>query len=320
MSWWTNGRRSRFRLDADDRKAAEREALDLWRMAQAPTGGLTLADIWAAYREDLGERRAAQAMGHEGKAVLPHFGHLRPDQITVETCRKYATTRRAKGISDGSIWTELGRVRSACNWAVKRKLLDNSPHIARPSKPAPKDRWLSDAEISLLLAAKMAPHTRLAILVMLSTACRVTAALELTWDRVDLERGILDLRADATGPRKGRAVVPINAGLKAALSEARRAALTDHVIEWNGGPVRDIKTGFRAAVADAGLKDVTPHVLRHTAAVHLAAGGMPLNRISQFLGHSSTAVTERVYARFAPDHLREEAELLDFTRIRAVRT
>ena len=45
---------------------------------------------------------------------------------------------------------------------------------------------------------------------------------------------------------------------------------------------------------------------------------MPMSRISQFLGHSSTAVTERVYARYAPDHLREEAALLDFSSTRAM--
>jgi len=42
-----------------------------------------------------------------------------------------------------------------------------------------------------------------------------------------------------------------------------------------------------------------------------------MSRISQYLGHSNTTVTERVYTRFAPDHLREEAGILDFTRVRS---
>jgi len=67
-----------------------------------------------------------------------------------------------------------------------------------------------------------------------------------------------------------------------------------------------------AAVDSAGLKKVSPHTLRHTAAVHMAAAGVPMAKISQYLGHSSTAMTERVYARFAPDHLTEAAAVLDF--------
>lgn len=190
--------------------------------------------------------------------------------------------------------------------------------MERPPKPRPKDRYLTHAEIAKLLDAQMAHHIRLAILLMLSTAGRVGAILELTWDRVDMDRGHINLRSDDTGPRKGRAVVPMNAGLRAALEHARSGALSPYVIEWAGEPVKSIKTGFNAAVASAGLKDVSPHVLRHSAAVHLAAAGVSMSRISQYLGHSSTAVTERVYARFAPDHLRDEADILDFTSIRQI--
>jgi integrase len=89
------------------------------------------------------------------------------------------------------------------------------------------------------------------------------------------------------------------------------------VVEWAGERIASIKTGFNAAVKAAGLEKVSPHVLRHTAAVHLAAAGTPMSKISQYLGHSNTQVTERVYARFAPDHMQNEADILDFTKVRA---
>ncbi len=110
----------------------------------------------------------------------------------------------------------------------------------------------------------------------------------------------------------------MNASLRAALSVAKKAALTDNVIEWGGKPAQSIKTGFYKAAADAGLKGISPHTLRHTAAVHLAAAGVPMSKIAQYLGHSNTSVTERVYARFAPDHMRAEAEILDFDKVRKV--
>jgi len=165
---------------------------------------------------------------------------------------------------------------------------------------------------------------RLAILTMLSTAARVTAVLELTWDRVDFDGGKINLRTTELGPRKGRAVVPMNDGLRAALTVAKGIAQTDHVIEWAGQQVASITTGFRNAAIRAGFVEalpsgwrratISPHTLRHTAAVHMAAAGRPMSKISQYLGHSNTSVTERVYARYAPDHLREEAEVLDFTK------
>ena len=319
---WTgaDGRRRRYRLAAESARAADAEARDVIRAATLSRSVVTTADIWHAYRDDLGDRPTGKTMAYTGIPVLEHFGQLRPDQITADDCRTYAAARRRAGRSNGSIWTELGHLRSALVWAEKKaRLIERAPHIERPEKPAPKDRYLTRAEIDLLLAARCEPHIRLAILLMLTTAGRVGAILDLTWLRVDFERGQINLRVDDIGPRKGRAVVPMNATLRAALETAREAALSEFVVEWAGGPVRSIRKGFQSAVDDAGLQGVTPHTLRHTAAVHMAAGGVPMAKISQYLGHSSTAVTERVYARFAPAHLSDAAEILDFSKPRPVR-
>ncbi|WP_238939855.1 MULTISPECIES: site-specific integrase [Marivita] len=169
-------------------------------------------------------------------------------------------------------------------------------------------------EIKRLFDAASQPHIKLAILLMLSTAARVGAVLELTWDRVDFDRNQIDLRKSASGPRKGRAVVPMNPGLRDALLGAKQAALSDYVIEWAGKPLKKITRGFSSAAKAAGLEDVTPHVLRHTSAVHMAEAGIPMSEISQYMGHSNTSITERVYARFSPDHLRHAADVLDFTQ------
>lgn len=319
VTWREDGRRRRFRLRAATACEADAEARTLLLAAQAARpGGVTVAQLWHAYREDRAGRSIAESMRHTGVSILPAFGHLMPHQITTADCRAYIAARRAAGRQDGTIWSQLGHMRNVLSWAAKRGLIDRAPHIERPAQPAPRDRWLTHEEIQRLLAAEAEPHIRLAILLMLTTAARLTAALELTWSRVDLERGWVDLRT-GEGPRKGRAVVPVNPTLRAALTTARAAALSDHVVEWAGGPVKSIKRGFASAVRSAGLRDVTPHCLRHTAAVHMAAAGIPMSKIAQYLGHTSTQVTERCYARFAPDHMRDAAEVLDFGQIRRMR-
>lgn len=319
VSWWEDGKRRRYRLDAQSLSDAKREAVDRIRKETKPAAELTVADLWELYREEKNGRRVAVAMGREWKALGPHFGHLKPGQIDVGTCRGYVAERRASGRHDGTIWTELGHLRTVMRWAGPEghRLLSHAPKIERPAKPAPKERYLTHAEIDRLLSAPMAPHIRLAILLMLSTAARVGAVLDLTWTRVDLERGQINLRVDATGPRKGRAVVPINAGLRAALAQAREAARTEYVIEWAGERVKNIKTGFYAAVRAAGLVGVSPHTLRHSAAVHLVEAGVPIVEVAQYLGHSNPKVTYTTYGRFSPDHLRKAADILDFTKIRS---
>ncbi|WP_254701745.1 site-specific integrase [Roseovarius sp. THAF27] len=139
----------------------------------------------------------------------------------------------------------------------------------------------------------------------------MTAVLELTWDRVDFERGQINLRT-GEGQRKGRAIVPMTESLRVALLEARNAALSDYVVEWAGGPVKSIKKSFKVAAGDAGLSEVSPHVLRHTAAVHMAEAGIPMDEIAQYLGHSDSRITASTYARYSPEHLRKAASALEF--------
>ena len=67
------------------------------------------------------------------------------------------------------------------------------------------------------------------------------------------------------------------------------------------------------------LAGVTPHVLRHTPGVKMAAAGVPMHKISQFMGHSNKVVTERVYARFAPEHLSEAVAALEVGPLRLVK-
>lgn len=318
VTWDENGKRRRFRLDAATAREAEAQARSMMLEMAAPRDGATVADIWEGYRADRKGRSIAESMRHTGKAVLPAFGHLRPDQITAKDCREQIAAWREDGKHDGTIWTRLNHLRIALNWAQKMRIIDRAPYIERPSQPAPRDRYLTQAEADRLIDAAAEPHVHLAIILMLTTAARVTAALELTWDRVDFARGQVRLSKEE-GHRKGRATVPMNKTLRAALETARMAAISDHVIEWGGRPVKSIKRGFSRAVANAGLSNVSPHVLRHTAAVRMAEAGTPMSEIAQYLGHSNTATTEKTYARYSPEHLRTAADSLEFTRLKIVR-
>ena len=49
---------------------------------------------------------------------------------------------------------------------------------------------------------------------------------------------------------------------------------------------------------------------RHSAAVWRAEAGVPMMQIAQFLGHTDSRITERTYARFAPEFLALAAESL----------
>lgn len=147
-----------------------------------------------------------------------------------------------------------------------------------------------------------------------SPPARDSALRGLTWDRVDFEHRLIDLRDPSlTTPHKGRAIVPINDQLLAALQEAKERALSGVVVEWAGKPVGSVKKGLKATARAAGVKgQVSPHVFRHSAAVHMAEAGISMDEIAQYLGHEDVSVTRKVYARFSPDYLRAAANVLQY--------
>ncbi|MCV2869865.1 tyrosine-type recombinase/integrase [Defluviimonas sp. WL0002] len=112
--------------------------------------------------------------------------------------------------------------------------------------------------------------------------------------------------------------MPINNTLRAALVSAREAALSEYVVEWAGHRVQSIRRGFMTAVHNSGLKKVTQHTLRHTAAVHMAEAGVDMELIAQYLGHSNTQITRSVYARFSPDYMAKAAAALEFGSVSQV--
>lgn len=257
-------------------------------------------------------RAVVVTMAFTWRALEDRFGPTDGDAVTIADCRAHTAARRKDGIKDGTIHTELGHLRMVLKWAEKHRLIDRAPAIERPAKPEPKDAYLTRAEVTRMLDKANAAHIRLAILLLIGTGARSAAAMELTWDRVDLDRRMIRLRNPFDqARRKGRATVPMNEMLFSALSEAKEGALSPFVLEWAGRQIGSIKRGLKAAGTGIGRPDVSPHMLRHSAAVWLAEDGHSMEEIGQFLGHSDTRITASVYARFSPTHLRKLADTLD---------
>ncbi len=307
------GKRRRYRLDGRDARAARLEAPALFALLTRPLGK-TVAELWRAFVEDRRGRAILVTMTYTWKALAERFGARAGDAITIEECRAHVAARRADGIKDGTIATELGHLRMVLRWAEKRDLIERASPIERPTSPRRSDRHLTRAQCRALIDAAAMPHIRLYIVLALATGARNGALLDLTWARCDFTRALIDLRNVAiTRPHKGRAVVPMNRTARAALLEARAGALSPHVIEWAGMRVASVKRALKTAARAAGIAGVvSPHLLRHSAAVHMAEAGISMEEIAQFLGHEDVNVTRRIYARFSPSFLQRAAAVLNY--------
>ena len=241
--WRQDGRTYRRSLHTTDKGTAERRLKDL----RIERPGDTIGDAVRQYIEEKrGRARSHPAMESAWRALTTTFASLRPDQITRELCREYATSRRKAGVGDGTIIKDLGVLKAALNWAGRGR----EAVWDFPSAPPPRERYLTKPEIDDLVAAAELPHVRLFILLAYSTAGRASAILDLTWDRVDMERKQIRL-AKGEGRRKGRATVPMTERLSRALQEAAEARTCDYVVEWGGKQVGSVKRAFARAAIEA---------------------------------------------------------------------
>lgn len=300
--------RKRIATGAADRGSAEAIAAEIWRRLQRPIEE-RVADLWIPYLEDrIANGGSEIRLKSLWKNLEPVFGYKLGKAITRDDCRAYAAMRQRLGKSPSTVRTELEALRACLRWHYGK----DAPVITAPSPSKPRDRFLGREEADELLKHIETPHVRLFVILALSTGARMSAILDLTWDRVDFLHGTVDFRpAGKNVTNKRRTIVPMNKRAREALEEARRGALTDNVIEYSGKPVASVKKAVAAAARRAGVP-CSPHVFRHTAGVWMAQADVPMQKIAQFLGHTSTRITENVYARYSPKFMADAAEALEW--------
>jgi integrase len=68
------------------------------------------------------------------------------------------------------------------------------------------------------------------------------------------------------------------------------------------------------------LEHVTLHDIRRTAARFMVEAGVPIAKVAQLLGHTNESITYSVYGGFAPDALKDAAEILNLSEVREGRS
>lgn len=252
------------------------------------------------YLASIAHKPSHQRRKDAWKAMKSFWERTDPDLIDAEMCETYAKQRRA---GPATIRYELLQISTALKWGRTNRHISAKPEMWLPDAPERKVRHLSHAQFERFFAEVKAPHARLYVLLGLYTMARPSAILDLTWDRIDFGRGLIDLNPPGRKQTaKRRPVVPIADDLREPLETAYAGRQSNFVIEHGAKQVASVKKAFQAASARSGI-EVTPYTLRHTGAVWAAEAGTGMAALSQYMGHTTSAVTESHYARFSPGYL-----------------
>lgn len=240
--------------------------------------------------------------------LLPVFGHLQLDQITVRLVDAYKAEklRTLKPATVANHVSVLKRVFAvARDWDVVEKV----PRIKQVKIESQPFDYLSVEECERFL--EHAADWRVFMLAAVRTGLRLGELRGLRWGEVDLGlRKVHVVRAYTqtgwTSPKSGKQrTVDLARDLTEALRVHRpeSAARDDLVFPGPGGEPLDESAIYKACKRVCGAAQLGrvlgPHKLRHTFASHKAMHGTPMPIIQAWMGHASITTTMR-YSHLAP--------------------
>lgn len=219
----------------------------------------------------------------------------------------YLTYLQANGKSGATASRSLASLKNFYSYVVSTGFLEESPvtgdiHVERGEKKLPQ--ILTGKEVELLLAQPVCTdpkgyRDKAMLEVMYATGIRVTELIDLNVDDVNLDLGIIK----CNGVKKSRAIPLYPAALRALavyLREVRPIMVAEPgetALFVNVSGVRMSRQGFWKILkyyqVKAGIeKEITPHTLRHSFAVHLLENGADLGSLQELMGHSDISSTQ----------------------------
>lgn len=219
---------------------------------------------------------------------------------------QYLSHLEEEGRSGATVSRNLASLKNFYNYVVSSGFLVKTPvvdiRVDRGEKKMPQ--ILTGREIELLLAqpACVDPkgyRDKAMLEVMYATGMRVTELIDLDIDAVNLDLGIIK----CAGPKKTRSIPLYPAALQALsvyiknVRESMLAYPDEKALFVNVNGVRMSRQGFwkilkhyqETAHID---KEITPHTLRHSFAVHLLENGADLGSLQELMGHSDISSTQ----------------------------
>ena len=239
-------------------------------------------------------------------------------QVTPEAVEGYIHQLTVLGKSPATVTRSLASIKSFYNYLLLRGQVNGNP--AKSVAPAKVERKLpqilTSREVELFLAQPEPTDAkgcrdRAMLELLYATGIRVSELISLDVDDLNLPGGVLKCVS-----RNKERIIPLYHGAVKALQDyikgVRPQLIADTeetalFVNMNGE--RMSRQGFWKIIKHyqekAGIqKDITPHTLRHSFAVHLLENGADLRAIQEMLGHADISSTQ-IYTHVIKNQLKD---------------
>jgi integrase len=296
----------------------------------APERGRVTVDVWAeqwlAAQTGLKASTLYRYRSLLRVQILPRWGRHRLADVTHAEVAAWVAQLVAGGLAPATVRQAHRVLTLVLTLAVRDGRIPRNPASGVPLPRARRadPRFLTRTEVERL--ADAAGEYGDVVRLLAYTGLRFGEMAALRVRRVDFLRKRLTVAESATevggtveygAPKTHQQrTVPIPSILVEPLSRrCQGKGPDDLVLTSPGGAV--LRSGnfrrrfFDPAAMAAGLEDLSPHDLRHTAASLLVASGANVKAVQRMLGHASAAMTLDVYSGLFDDDLGALAERMD---------
>ena len=255
------------------------------------------------------ERFLATARNATLRELTPkHIEKYKAKRLTeVEQSQRKTVKTKTKPVT---VNIDLRMLKAAFNKARSWKLIDSNPFegVALAEVPERDPVFFTRSDFETLLQSITQKWLKEIVLMAILTGMRRGELLNLRWEQVDLQRGMIQIQSTPTfRTKQGRKrTIPLSETALYLLKSKHGKDTSAYVFTLNGKQIFDgwLTHAFKKAVmrAKIGKEGLHFHSLRHTFASWLVQDGVSLYEVQHLLGHSSSKVTE-VYAHLQPSEM-----------------
>lgn len=225
-----------------------------------------------------------------------------------EKIKEFLAFLGTQNYSKSTIARKLATLRSFYKFCMRRGYIKAHPlaAIRTPKQEKRLPKFLEMEQINKLLSTPddntlLGARDRAMLEVLFSTGVRVSELVDLNFEDVDFEGGVIRVRGKGkkqrTTPIGSTAITAIRKYLDLRRADARSASFDQNALFVNKHgqrlSTRSVRRKLDKYLTMAGLDpSISPHTLRHSFATHMLARGADLRSVQELLGHQSISTTQ----------------------------
>jgi integrase len=263
----------------------------------------TFAELMAWYLElpTAKKKRSYKSDVEKSKPLLEYFGNMAADKIKPSMVESFQDKmlkmkdRFGSNYKPATVNRMIALMKRVFNLAIREDMALKNPcwKVSMLKEDNKRDRILSPEEFDRLFGV-FPDYLKPIVSLGYYTGMRRGEILRLTWKKVNIQEGFIDLDPKDTKNSEPRRIY-FNDVLRDIFKKAGkvRSLKHDYVFTYRGKPLKGFREGFNRALKRAGIENFHFHDLRHTFNTNMRKAGVDQTVIMKLTGHKTFSMFNR---------------------------